>query len=82
MDAIAKQHEAEETALRTLIPRNGPAKHRGNGRSAPTVRPRATAGLEVRPFDGTRPPLRDWMAEAGGELRTSPPRSRANTRCM
>jgi cytochrome P450 len=66
MDAIAKQHEAEGTALRTLIHMDDPQHRVVRAIGADWFRPRAMRALQVRVTELARHYV-DRMAEAGGE---------------
>jgi len=66
MDAIAKQREAEGTALRTLIHMDDPQHRVVRAIGADWFRPRAMRALEVRVTELARHYV-DRMAEAGGE---------------
>jgi cytochrome P450 len=66
MDAIAKQREAEGTALRTLIHMDDPRHRVVRAIGADWFRPRAMRALEVRVKELARHYV-DRMAEAGGE---------------
>jgi cytochrome P450 len=66
MDAMAKQREAEGTALRTLIHMDDPQHRVVRAIGADWFRPRAMRAMEVRVTELARHYV-DRMAEAGGE---------------
>src|SRR3984893_18065281 len=66
MDAVAKQREAEGTALRTLIHMDDPQHRVVRAIGADWFRPRAMRAVEVRMAELARHYV-DRMAEAGGE---------------